>query len=123
MAVAELDRESLANVKEESFARIVWTRFRRHKLAVISMVLLILIIVACIFAPLVAPYDPVVSQKDENGAIYKNAPPSAQFLMGTDAIGRDVFSRLLYAGRISLMIAFVVTLFAESAGAFIGVQL
>jgi peptide/nickel transport system permease protein len=62
----------------------------------------------------------VVSQKDENGAIYKNAPPSAQFLMGTDAIGRDVFSRLLYAGRISLMIAFVVTLFAESAGAFIG---
>jgi peptide/nickel transport system permease protein len=40
--------------------------------------------------------------------------------MGTDSIGRDVFSRLLYAGRISLLIAFVVTIFAETAGAFIG---
>jgi len=120
MAVAELDRESLAKVKEESFARIVWNRFRRHKLAVISMFVLIVIVLACLFAPLVAPYDPVQSQKDENGVIYKNAPPSSQFYMGTDAIGRDVFSRLLYAGRISLMVAFVVTLFAETIGTLIG---
>lgn len=120
MAVAELDRESLAKVKEESFARIVWTRFRRHKLAVISTVMIIIITIACIFAPLIAPYDPTESLKDENGAILKNAPPSAEHLMGTDAIGRDVFSRLLYAGRISLMIAFIVTLFAETAGAIIG---
>jgi peptide/nickel transport system permease protein len=120
MAVAELDRESLAKVKEESYLRIIWTRFRRHKLAVVSMVVLIIIILACVFAPLIAPYDPVKSQKDENGAIIKNAPPSAQFYMGTDAIGRDVFSRLLYAGRISLLIAFVVTIFAETAGALIG---
>jgi peptide/nickel transport system permease protein len=120
MAIAELDRESLAKVKEESYSRIIWNRFRKHKLAVVSMILLIIIILACVFAPLVAPYDPVVSQKDENGAIIKNAPPSAQFWMGTDAIGRDVFSRLLYAGRISLLIAFVVTICAESAGAFIG---
>jgi peptide/nickel transport system permease protein len=119
MAVAELDRESLAKVKEESFVRIVWTRFRRHKLAVISTVMIIIITIACIFAPLIAPYSPTESLKDENGAILKNAPPSAEHLMGTDAIGRDVFSRLLYAGRISLMIAFIVTLFAETAGAII----
>jgi peptide/nickel transport system permease protein len=120
MAVAELDRESLAKVKEESYIRIVWNRFRRHKLALISMFVLIVIVLACVFASVIAPYDPTISQKDTTGQILKNAPPSLQYIMGTDAIGRDVFSRLLYAGRISLMISFVVTLCSESAGAFIG---
>jgi peptide/nickel transport system permease protein len=120
MAVAELDRESLAKVKEDSYLGIIWTRFKRHKLAVISMVVLVLIVLACVFAPLVAPYDPTVSQRDENGIILKNDSPSVQHFMGTDAIGRDVFSRLLYAGRISLMIAFVVTIIAETAGSLIG---
>ncbi len=120
MAVAELDRESLAKVKEESYIRIVWNRFRRHKLAVVSMVLLTIIILACTFASVLAPFDPTLSQKDATGAILKNATPSFTYLMGTDAIGRDVFSRLLYAGRISLLIAFVVTLCAETAGALIG---
>ncbi len=120
MAVAELDRESLAKVKEESYLRIIWTRFRRHKLAVISMFVLIIIILACIFASVIAPYDPTVSNRDASGAIIKNAGPSLKFFMGTDSIGRDVFSRLLYAGRISLLIAFVVTICAETAGALIG---
>jgi peptide/nickel transport system permease protein len=120
MAVAELDRESLAKVKEESFISIVWTRFRKHKLAVGSGIVLTIIILACVFASVLAPYDPTQSQKDANGAIIKNAGPSVKFFMGTDAIGRDVLSRLLYAGRISLLIAFVVTICAETFGAFIG---
>lgn len=120
MAVAELDRESLANVKEMSFMAVVWNRFRRHRLAVGGMVVLLVIILACALAPIVAPYDPIAINKDETGAIIKNAPPSFQFIMGTDNIGRDVFSRLLYAGRISLLIAFVVTLIAETIGALVG---
>jgi peptide/nickel transport system permease protein len=120
MAVAELDRESLASVKEESFLTITWHRFRRHKLAVISTFVIIFIVLACALASVIAPYDPTLSQKDASGSILKNAPPSIQYIMGTDAIGRDVFSRLLYAGRISLMIAFVVTLCAETFGALIG---
>jgi len=120
MAVAELDRESLAKVKEESYIRIIWNRFRRHKLAVISMFVLIIIILSCVFASVIAPYDPTLSQKDATGQILKNSPPTLKYIMGTDAIGRDVFSRLLYAGRISLMISFVVTITAETAGALIG---
>jgi len=120
MAVAELDRESLAKVKEESYLRIIWTRFRRHKLAVISIFVLTIIILACVLASVIAPYNPTVSQKDASGAILKNAGPSLKYFMGTDSIGRDVFSRLLYAGRISLLIAFVVTICAETAGALIG---
>jgi peptide/nickel transport system permease protein len=120
MAVAELDRETLASIKEEKYIVIVWKRFRRHKLAVASMAVLAVIIFACAFAPVIAPYDPIQINKDENGAILRNSPPSTKFLMGTDSIGRDVLSRLLYAGRISLTVAFVVTLIAESIGALIG---
>jgi peptide/nickel transport system permease protein len=120
MAVAELERESLATVKEESFWRVVWNRFRKHKLAVGGGIVLIVIILACVLAPWVAPYNPIAINKDENGAIYRNAPPSTKFIMGTDSIGRDVFSRLLFAGRISLMVAFVVTIAAETIGMLVG---
>ena len=120
MAVAELDRESLSTVKEESFGRIIWNRFRKHKLAVGSMFIMIVIVLACVFAPVIAPFAPTDINKDENNAIYRNASPSGKFLMGTDSIGRDVFSRLLFAGRISLAVAFVVTFFAETAGSIIG---
>jgi hypothetical protein len=113
MAVAELEQDPLANVKEESYWGIIWMRFRKHKLAVGGMVVIIIIVLACLLAPWVAPYPPTQINTDENGAIYKNAPPSLQFPMGTDNIGRDVFSRLLYAGRISLTVAFVVTFFAD----------
>lgn len=120
MAVAELERESLATVQEESFWGVVWKRFRKHKLAVGGGFVLIVIILACLLAPWVAPYDPIEINKDENGQIYRNAPPSTKFFMGTDSIGRDVFTRLLYAGRISLLVAFVVTICAETLGMLIG---
>ncbi len=120
MAVAELNVESLASVKEESYFKIVWNRFRRHKLAVAGVITIIIIILACAFASWIAPYNPIALNKDENGQIYRNAPPSVKFLMGTDSIGRDVFSRLLYAGRISLLLAFVVTFSAETIGALVG---
>ena len=120
MAVAELERDSLASVEEESYWGIIWMRFRKHKLAVAGMVVLIVIMLACFLAPWVAPYGPTDINKDENGAIYRNAPPSLDFIMGTDSIGRDVFSRLLYAGRISLTIAFVVTIVSEVFGSLVG---
>ena len=120
MAVAELEHDSLASVEEENYWGIIWMRFRKHKLAVTGMVVIIVIILACALANWVAPYGPTDINKDENGQIYRNAPPSFQFFMGTDSIGRDVFSRLLFAGQISLAVAFVVTIIAETFGSFIG---
>lgn len=120
MAVAELERDSLASVEEESYWGIIWMRFRKHKLALAGMVVLAIIILACFLAPWVAPYGPTEINKDENGAIYRNAPPSLKFPMGTDSIGRDVFSRLLFAGRISLSVAFVVTIISEVFGSLVG---
>ena len=65
-----------------------------------------LFILMALFANVIAPYDPIADQDPYT----KNAPPSAEHLLGTDEIGRDVFSRLLYAARVSLMVAFVVTI-------------
>ncbi|GAB4520784.1 MAG: ABC transporter permease [Anaerolineales bacterium] len=126
MAIAELESEKLLTIEEESYWTIVWRRFRKHKLAVMSMVAIIIIAAACFAAPLVAPYDPVndLSKDPETGILLRNAPPSFTkenfHPMGTDAIGRDVFSRLLYAGRISLSVSLVVVFFSELLGVLIG---
>ena len=121
MAVAELERDSLASIEEESPWTIIWRRFRKHKLALAGIVVIVVIALACFLAPWVAPYDPIHDiAKDENGQIIKNDPPSSQHLMGTDNIGRDVFSRLLYAGRISLLVAFIVTFSSILIGVSVG---
>lgn len=120
MAVAELEGETLLTIEEESQIKIVWKRFRKHRLAVAGTITILFIGIICFAAPLVAPYDPLEIQKDANGAILRNAPISPDHLMGTDQIGRDVFSRLLFAGRISLTVALIVVFFSLIAGVVIG---
>jgi peptide/nickel transport system permease protein len=119
--VVSLESETLSTITEESPWRVIWKRFRKHKLAVAGMVTICLIALACYLAPLYAPYDPVRDlSRDENGQILRNAPPSLDHLMGTDNIGRDVFTRLLYAGQISLSVAFIVTILATVIGVMVG---
>ncbi len=119
--VVSLESETLSTVTEESPWKVIWKRFRKHKLAVGGMVTITLIALACFLAPWVAPYDPIRDlARDANGQILSNDPPSREHLMGTDSIGRDVFSRLLFAGRISLAVAFIVTIFATIIGVVIG---
>jgi peptide/nickel transport system permease protein len=121
VSVINLESEALTTVVEESPWRIIWRRFKKHKLAVAGMITIIVIVLACLFAPWIAPYDPINDMaRDANNQILKNAPPSLEHLMGTDNIGRDIFSRLLYAGRISLSVAFIVTFFEIIIGVFIG---
>lgn len=115
MTVAELEAEGLLTEKPEGYFAIVWRRFRRHKLALAGMAVIILFALAAAFAAYIAPYDPLKPDMSN-----RNATFSPEHLMGTDQIGRDVFSRLLYAGRISLTIAFAVVILIETTGAFIG---
>jgi peptide/nickel transport system permease protein len=120
MAVAELEAETLLTAEEESQWVVVWRRFRKHKLALAGMAVILILLVTAILAPWIAPYDPIQQNVDTQGDRFRNASPSLDHLMGTDSIGRDVFSRLLHAGRISLMVAFVVTLVSEAVGALVG---
>jgi peptide/nickel transport system permease protein len=115
MAVAELQAESLAYPEEESWYVVVWRRFVKHRLAVAGMGIVIVLVFLAIFANWLAPYDPYVQNLAPQ---YSN--PSPQHLLGTDELGRDVFSRLLYAARLSLFVTIVVNVSAVSIGVFIG---
>ena len=122
MAVAELESDTLLTVEEESQWKIVWKRFRKHRLAVAGSITIIVIALACFAAPLVAPFDPIndIIKNPSTGQILRNAPPSLTHPMGTDNIGRDVFSRLLFAGQISLLVAFVVVAASLLIGVLVG---
>lgn len=92
----------------------VWQEFRRHKLAVASLVLFAVIAAAAVLAPVIAPFDPSEIAGPFSGK------PNATFLLGTDQVGRDVLSRLLYATRVSLLVGFLATLISTAIGVLLG---
>lgn len=89
-------------------------RFRRHRLAVLGTVILAMLSILVILAPVVAPIPP-----DAIDLVNKREPPSAQHWLGTDDLGRDVWSRIIYGGRVSLSVGIV----AVSIYTFIGIVL
>ncbi|NTG05065.1 ABC transporter permease [Agrobacterium rhizogenes] len=94
----------------------VLAALRRNRLSWIGAGLLILIVAAAVFAPLIAPHDPL-----KQNILYRLSPPSAEFWLGTDSYGRDVLSRLLYGARISLSIGFLSVLIAMVVGSALGI--
>jgi ABC-type dipeptide/oligopeptide/nickel transport system permease subunit len=96
------------------FARVA-RRFVRHRLGMLGFLILLTIGASALLAPWLAPYDP--SAIDYEALI---APPSAQFLLGTDELGRDILSRLIYGARISLEVVVVAIVLALVVGAAIG---
>jgi peptide/nickel transport system permease protein len=115
MAVAELKSETLSTIKEEHWFTVIGRRFLRHKLAVVGMFMVVVFISLALFANVLAPYDPY---KQGLAPSYSN--PSPEHLLGTDELGRDVFSRLLYAARISLFVTVMVNFTAETIGVMMG---
>lgn len=102
-------------VKKKSQMKLFAKRFFKKKTVVVSLVILILIILACAFAPYITPYS--FEQVDTKHLF---ASPSFQHLCGTDNLGRDVFTRLLYGGRYSLSIGILTTLLAMILGMVLG---
>ena len=95
---------------------MVWRRFRRNRLASVGAagVALLVLLAAC--APAVAPHDPLYIDMAN-----KFAPPGHRgFLLGGDELGRDVFSRLLYAGRVSLSVGLMTAVITVVAGSILG---
>jgi len=81
-----------------------WRRLLANKAAVAGGIILLVLIILAIFAPWIAPHS-YAYQNLELGA----QPPSGNFLLGTDTLGRDLFSRILYGARVSLLVGFVAT--------------
>lgn len=125
----ELNNEALIEEEAESPFSIYWKRLKKHRLAFISALMLLLIILSAAFGPLIMSNMTYYNvQKGEN--IYysrdaqdlqsKKVSPSAEHWLGTDELGRDVLFRLLIAGRLSLTISLTVVFIQVSIGLFLG---
>ncbi|ASB60415.1 peptide ABC transporter permease [Bacillus sp. A053] len=101
--------------KPETMTRIFFEKFFKNRLAVVGGIILSVIILMAVFAPFIAPYSP-----ESQSLLNKLKPPSAQNLMGTDKFGRDIFTRVLYGARVSLLVGFASVIGAITIGTVVG---
>jgi peptide/nickel transport system permease protein len=109
-----LDEDSIGMPAHESMASVLWHRFRRHPGAMAGMVILGIIILAVVFAGL-SPYDPEASDVRN-----RLQPPSLTHPFGTDQLGRDLLTRCLYGGRVSLSVGLMVVIITLAIGMPVG---
>jgi len=115
-----MDRTDLAALegleeKPESLGRQAWNRFRRHKLALVGVALLVLLIAAFWIGPLLSPYG-----VGETNVVDNNQGPSLAHPFGTDPLGRDYFVRAMTGGQFSIRIAILTAGLATAIGLVIG---
>src|SRR5215212_2178462 len=96
-------------------SRLVWRFLRSNPLSLLGLVLVIITFVLVVAAPLISPYDPL-----EQNIRNRMQPPGGAYLFGTDGFGRDILSRVLYGGRLSLPLALVVVVSASVVGTLAG---
>jgi peptide/nickel transport system permease protein len=98
------------------FLQTLWRMCRRQPMGAISAGVLIIIILAAIFAPWVTPFDP-----EENSFEFMLTAPNWTFLLGTDQFGRDVFTRIVYGAQTALFVGFTAAFFGSTIGLVLGV--
>ena len=95
--------------------RDAWQRLKRNKLAIFGLVVIVILAFTAIFGPSLTPYD-YLSQDLAS----RNAPPSLAHFFGTDDLGRDVFSRIVFGTRTAFLVAVIVTFIAVLIGLLLG---
>lgn len=98
-----------------SYAKNVWINFKRRKTAWISFIILIVLIIMSIIGPMISNYDPIT-----NDLAHAHEKPSQEHWFGTDALGRDLWTRVWCGGRVSLFIALASTILPTLIGMFLG---
>src|SRR5262249_45112203 len=114
-SVMVLSEAVAVELREESPGARAWRRLLRRKSGVLGLVVIVLFVLIAVFAPVIAPYDPA---QQSWTAIRK--PPSLQHWFGTDESGRDLFSRVIFGARASLLAGVVSISIALSLGVPIG---
>ena len=101
--------------KKQTRLHEIWVQLKRNKLAVVSMFVLIALVLVAVLAPVLAPY-----YYDDQNVANKYAAPSSEHPLGTDKLGRDILSRLIYGTRASLTMGIVAVLIGGIIGIIIG---
>jgi len=102
-------------VKKHGEFYIVTRRLSKNPTAIIGFVVAALLALMAILAPLIAPYP-----YDKQDLLHTRAAPSAQYIFGTDELGRDVFSKIVWGSRFSLSVGFLAVLFSSVTGMLLG---
>ena len=107
-------------IQDPHFLRLAWRSLRRNPVALIAVTTVIVLALIAVFAPLIAPRDPLHAYP--NGLTAQGAPihPGHTFVLGTDPNGRDVLSRLVYGARVSMLVGVVATGLAALIGIAVG---
>ena len=92
-----------------------WLRFRKNRLALIGLALVLMLVLAATLAPWLALHDPT-----RQSLIEKRARPGAKYLLGADEFGRDILSRVIYGSRVALLVGVVSVLIALAGGLVLG---
>ena len=109
------DKTNKNYIRNQSYWGEVFFRLRKNKMAMLSLYILVAIILLCIIIPIISPYE--IQTTNLAG---KDQSPNSRHLLGTDLIGRDLFTRLFYAGRISLGVALAVVAIECVIGVILG---
>jgi peptide/nickel transport system permease protein len=112
---ATVNTASAPKVKRQSELVAVARRLSKNSSAVIGFVVAMILILMAIFAPLIAPYP-----YDKVDLFNSKAAPSSEHIFGTDELGRDIFSRIVWGSRYSLSIGFLAVLFSSGVGMLLG---
>jgi peptide/nickel transport system permease protein len=101
--------------RQESMRALVWRRFRKHKPAMFSAAVLAVIVLGCVFVPLILGYDAYNAPVE-----LRRQPPTLPHPFGTDELGRDLMMRIWVGGRVSLVIGVAAVFIAITIGTFVG---
>lgn len=107
----------LEDLKKRSQFWDIWRRLRRNKLATLGLIIVLILVLSAVFANFIAPYD--YAQQDLTNM---KAWPSREHLLGTDDYGRDILSRIIYGGRVSLLVAILSIVFGLVVGGILGIS-
>ncbi|MDF1790792.1 MAG: ABC transporter permease [Thalassobaculaceae bacterium] len=108
----------LTPMRSKKLSRSVFRRFLRHRLAVVGGAMVVILLSSALCAPLLAPHDPLLIETSQR---FLAPGDNAAFPLGTDELGRDTLSRLLYGGQISLVVGITAMLMTVITGSLVGI--
>ena len=109
------EEEILSKQKVLTPAKITWNKLKRNKLAVFGTIILSLLILLSIIAPIISPYG-----RDTVDLLNIESVPTAKHILGTDELGRDIFTRIIYGGQVSLSVGVLATIIQLAIGITLG---